>query len=87
MAEREGFENPRYGYPHNAFRDRAPKLGLLQSAKVYIEAIGAWSLENRMIEVQITLVASPRNHRHLLQSGTLTRSPLEVWFQPKSGRA
>jgi hypothetical protein len=44
-------------------------------------------LKDRVVKVQTTLVASPRNHRHLLQSGTLTRSPLEVWFQPKSGRA
>jgi site-specific DNA recombinase len=40
-------------------------------------------LDDKMAR-SVKVVASPRNHRHLLQSG---RQPLiEVWF-PKSGRA
>jgi hypothetical protein len=55
--------NPRYARAHNGFRDRALRH-FYQKAQVQIEAASGShrALENRMIKVQTTLVASPRNH-------------------------
>ena len=58
--DRRGWDsNPRYGYPYNGFRDRW-RMGI--------------ALKDRMIKVQTTLVAGPRNHLYrtghrLIQGG------------------